>query len=59
MKGWQIALMGLLLGVVDVGVPYLLLRDVTRFWINYVFWTVLTLVVLILGLRRISGWKTE
>lgn len=56
-EGWQLAIIGTILALVDVGVPYLLLKNTIRFWANYLFWTVLTLFVLIIGIRKISRWR--
>ncbi len=55
-KGRNLALVGLILGIIDVGVPYFILKNTEKFWANYLFWTVLTLIVLILGLWQINKW---
>lgn len=58
-EGWQLIIIGTILAIVDVGVPYLLLKDVARFWANYLFWSGLTLFVLIVGIWKISRWHLE
>lgn len=55
-KGRNLALVGLILGIIDVGVPYFILKNTVKFWANYLFWTVLTLIVLVLGLWQINKW---
>ncbi len=52
----EIGLLALLLTIVNIGIPYLLLRNITAYWANYVFWTVLTLLVLIWGYHRLKDW---
>ncbi len=56
-EGWQLAILGTIFWVVNLGVPYLILKNTSRFWANYLFWTILTFFVLFVGLRKISRWK--
>lgn len=56
MNGRELASIGISLGVLDVAIPYLLLKDVSAHWANFLFWSVLTLTVLILGIMKVRGW---
>lgn len=47
---------GVVAAILDVCVPYLILKDTTAFWANYVFWTLLTMVVIIFGLIQVRDW---
>ncbi len=55
-KGRNLALVGIILGIIDVGVPYFLLKNTVKFWANYLFWTIFTLIILILGIWQINKW---
>ncbi|KXA94891.1 hypothetical protein AKJ65_03130 [candidate division MSBL1 archaeon SCGC-AAA259E19] len=46
----------LVLGIVDVTTPYLFLADVGEFWGSYLFWSILSLAVIIGGARHVSNW---
>lgn len=59
MGGWQLALLGIILGIIDVGIPYLFLKNITRFWVNYLYWSVITLAILIIGIWQINKWGRE
>jgi len=52
----QIGLLAVLLTVVILSFPYLLLRNMTAYWANYLFWTILTLLVMIWGYLRLKEW---
>ena len=56
MKGRFWALVGSILGLVMVSVPYLLLRDVASYWANFVYWLLITLVVLVVGVYKVNEW---
>ena len=56
MKGRFWALLGILLGLTVISVPYLFLRDVASYWANYIYWLLITLVVLIVGIWKIRKW---
>lgn len=53
----KLALIGLVLGVVDVGVPYLFLKDVGSFWASFLFWIAFAVIVLGVGIGRVSQWS--
>ncbi len=55
MDAKRVLLLGTVLALVDVGVPYLLLKD-SGTWYSYIFWVVLTAVVLSVGLYMVRGW---
>ena len=56
MKGRFWALLGIMLGLVIVTVPYLFLRDVVIYWANYIYWLVITVVVLVVGIWKVRKW---
>lgn len=58
-EGWQLAILGIILWILDLGVPYLLLKNTSEFWANYLFWVGLTFFVLVFGIRKITRWKVE
>ncbi len=55
-KGRKLAFVGIVLGIVDVGLPYFFLKNTVKFWANYLFWVFLASIVLILGIWRINKW---
>lgn len=56
MKARELAVVAIILGAIDVGIPYLLFRNVSSYWINYLFWSILTLTVLLVGILKIRNW---
>lgn len=44
------------LALLDILVPYLLLRDVGSFAGSFLFWCLLTLTVIVLGAVAVRGW---
>ncbi|MFP4051947.1 MAG: hypothetical protein ACLFVB_09450 [Thermoplasmata archaeon] len=56
MKAKNLALIAILLAVLDVGVPYLVLKDIGEFWGNYLYWTLLAVTVIVLGANYIKHW---
>lgn len=56
MKGRFWALLGLTLGFIVVLIPYLFLRDVASYWANYLYWLIVTLVVLAVGIWKVKRW---
>ncbi len=56
MKGRHLAFLGILLGLINVGIPYLFLRDVSSFWGSFLFWILVTVGVLSVGLWKIRQW---
>lgn len=49
----------LIVAIVDIVVPYLFLKDVTKFWANYLFWFLLTGAIIIFGILYVSKWGEE
>lgn len=49
----------LLVIILDIAVPYTVLKDVSKFSGPYLYWAVLTLVVIVAGWIYISRWKTD
>ncbi|MFW6040278.1 MAG: hypothetical protein ACOC85_00400 [Thermoplasmatota archaeon] len=41
---------------INFSVPYLVLKNVTSYWANYLFWTVLTIFVIVIGYLLIRNW---
>lgn len=56
MKTKNLALIAIFLAVLDVAVPYLFLKDVGAFWGSYLYWTILAVTVIILGVVYIKHW---
>lgn len=56
MKAKNLALIALVLAILDVGVPYLFLKDIGEFWGSYLYWTLLAVTVIVLGAIYIKGW---
>ena len=56
MKGRYWALLGLALGIAVVSGPYIFLRDVASYWVNYLYWLLITIAVLIVGLYKVNKW---
>lgn len=52
----SLAVAGLVLGIIDVGIPYLFLKNIGKFWASYLFWTILSLIVVLAGIWRVSKW---
>jgi len=56
-RGWTLLLTLVAVTLLGVLVPYLLLADVASFAASYLFWTLLTLLVIVLfGLRYTARW---
>lgn len=57
MRGWTLLLTLVVVTLLGVLVPYLLLADVASFAASYLFWTLLTLLVIVLfGIRYTARW---
>lgn len=56
MKAKNLALIALVLAVLDFAVPYLFLKDIGEFWASYLYWTLLAVVVIMLGAIYIKHW---
>ena len=56
MKAKNLALIAIFLAILDVAVPYLILKDIEAFWGNYLYWTILAVTVIILGVVYIKHW---
>lgn len=44
------------LGGIDFCIPFFLLKDIPSFLGNYLFWCLLTLVMLVFGVVHTSNW---
>ncbi len=56
MKGQTFLVLAVVLVAVDLLVPYLILADVPSFAASFLFWSALTLVVIIAAARHIRHW---
>ncbi len=52
----DLVMISLVVAIVNVTVPYLILKDHYVYWVNFVFWTVLTLLVMFIGYMYIKDW---
>ncbi|MFO7791799.1 MAG: hypothetical protein R6W73_02315 [Candidatus Saliniplasma sp.] len=53
----DIMIISLVVAVVNLAIPYLFLRDRSDYWINFVFWTLLTLIVMFIGFLYVKDWS--
>ena len=56
MKGWQLALIGVVLGFLMVGIPYIFLRGPEFAWGIYLYWVLITIVAILVGLWNVKEW---
>ncbi len=56
MKNKNLLLLGLTIATIDIAIPYLFLKNTTKYWINYLFWTIFTIIVLTAGIWKIKKW---
>lgn len=59
MKEKYIGVLAVMLAVINFGVPYLVLRDVQSFIGNYLFWTSLSMLVILFGIWNVKKWGDE
>lgn len=52
-------LFALLVAVLDLAVPYTVLKNVAKFSGPYLYWTALVLIVIVFGSVYISRWRSE
>lgn len=55
--GW--ILFAILIAILDLAVPYTVLKNVAKFTGPYLYWTVLVLVVIIAGWIYVAKWRTD
>jgi hypothetical protein len=58
-KGRTFLVLAVALVAVDLFVPYLVLADVPSFAASFLFWSALTLLVIIAAARHIRHWGRE
>ena len=51
-----ISTVAIIVAIINFSVPYLILKDVTSYWANYLFWTTLTLIVIAGGIYYVRDW---
>ena len=59
MKGRTFLVLAVALVAVDLLVPYLFLADVPSFAASFLFWSALTLLVIVAAARHIRHWGQE
>ncbi|MEF8834632.1 MAG: hypothetical protein V5A76_00590 [Candidatus Thermoplasmatota archaeon] len=59
MKEKYIGILAVLLAVVNLGVPYLVLKDTASFMGSYLFWTGLTFLVIFFGIWNVRKWGDQ
>ncbi|MEM1524778.1 MAG: hypothetical protein QW372_00915 [Nitrososphaerales archaeon] len=47
----------LIIVIIDFLIPYTILKDIASFYASYMFWTILTIVTIILGYVYLSSWR--
>ncbi|MFW6141880.1 MAG: hypothetical protein ACOC53_04905 [Candidatus Saliniplasma sp.] len=52
----NLVVISLFVAVINLTVPYLFLADHSQYWINYLFWAVLTLFVMFIGFLYVKDW---
>lgn len=55
-KAVKVFLLVLILGVLDVGIPYIFLRNFASFLGSYLFWIILTLTTIVWGILYTNSW---
>ena len=56
MKIKTLGFIAVLMAVMSVGIPYTILGDIGRFWASYLYWTVLTIITIIIGYLHLMDW---
>ncbi|MBS3782001.1 MAG: hypothetical protein KGY66_06500 [Candidatus Thermoplasmatota archaeon] len=56
MKIRTLGMIAVILAVLSVGVPFTLLGDIARFWASYLYWTLLTVITIVIGFLHLKGW---
>lgn len=54
LKKWSFLLVGIVIALLDFFVPFYGLKDVGNFFGSYLFWVLLTLMVIVVGLVYIN-----
>jgi hypothetical protein len=56
MKGSTFVLIALGIALIDIIIPFVILKDIGTFSANYLFWSLLTLGVIIFGALYTRKW---
>lgn len=56
MEEKYIGILAVLLAVVNLAVPYLVLKDTASFMGSYLFWSGLTFLVILFGIWKVRKW---
>ena len=52
----DLTIISLIVAIVNLAIPYLFLKGHSEYWVNFVFWTVLTLIVMFIGYIYTKEW---
>jgi len=55
----NLGFIAVILAVLSVGVPYTILGDIGRFWASYLYWTLLTIITIIIGYIHLREWSDK
>lgn len=59
MKIQTLGIVAIIMALLSVGVPYIFLGDIARFWASYLYWTLLTIVTILIGYIHLRKWGDE
>ncbi|MEF8873619.1 MAG: hypothetical protein V5A88_02985 [Candidatus Thermoplasmatota archaeon] len=51
-----LGIIAVIMAVLSVGIPFILLGDIPRFSASYLFWTVLTVITILIGFLHLREW---
>ncbi len=56
MKIRTLGFIAMIMAILSVGVPYTLLGSIARFWASYLYWTLLTVITIVIGFLHLREW---
>ncbi len=59
MKIRTLGMIALIMAILSVGVPYTILGDIGRIWASYLYWTILTVLTIVIGFIHLRGWDDK
>lgn len=59
MKIKTLGIIAVIMAILSVAVPYTILGDIARFWASYLYWTLLTIVTILIGYIHLRDWGDE
>ncbi len=54
-----LGIIAIIMALLSVGIPYTLLGDIPRFYASYLFWTILTVITVVVGSLHVRKWGDE